>query len=228
MNQTVIFLPPSDRARAGDARPRPLTRARSPSARQIARRIAHPPQSVDYIVPTLTASLLSILARDFMWTRVLSSTPMLDKEAQDRLPERLRGIGAQVDKAAAFLAEKARDTQHVAENLAMERSSGGGGGGYGRAGFSMAMSRGGGGGGAGGTMPDKSPAGERGERVPPALVDAAVAADAVCGEMCRGFALQQLKDALFNLRAKRAAAAAAAAAAAPMSDEPAAPPASHA
>ena len=53
-----------------------------------------------------------------------------------------------------------------------------------------------------------------------------VAADAVCGEMCRGFALQQLKDALFNLRAKRAAAVAAAAADMPV--EPAAPPASHA
>jgi hypothetical protein len=152
-------------------------------------------------VPTLTSSLLTILARDFMWTRVLSSTPMLDKEVRDRLPERLRGIGAQVDKATAFLAEKARDTHHMAEMRAMERSSGGGGGGYGRGGFSMAMSLGGGGG-AGGSRPDTEAADERGERVPPALVDAAVAADAVCGEMCRGFALQQLKDALFNLRAR--------------------------
>jgi len=40
------------------------------------------PQDVEYVVPALTSSLLSILARDFMWTRVLSSTPMLEKEVR--------------------------------------------------------------------------------------------------------------------------------------------------
>jgi COP9 signalosome complex subunit 5 len=35
---------------------------------------------VEYFVPSASSALLSILARDFMWTRVLSSTPMLEKE----------------------------------------------------------------------------------------------------------------------------------------------------
>lgn len=37
---------------------------------------------VDYFVPTLGSSLLAILARDFMWTRVLSSNPLLEKEVR--------------------------------------------------------------------------------------------------------------------------------------------------
>ena len=165
-------------------------------------------QEVDYIVPTLTASLLSILARDFMWTRLLSCTPMFEKEVRERQPERLRGIGAQIDKASSFLADKVRETTILADNLSMQRdfggdvSSGGVSGGYlggfggGRGGFDL---RGGAGGGMGATTPGGGGP-TAGIRVPPTLVDAAVAADAVCGEMCKGFALQRLKDVLFNLR----------------------------
>jgi hypothetical protein len=40
---------------------------------------------VEYFVTGMGAALLDILARDFKWSRVLSSTPMLEKEVRREL-----------------------------------------------------------------------------------------------------------------------------------------------
>jgi len=168
--------------------------------------------AVSYVVPTLTSSLLTVLARDFMWTRVLSSTPMLEKEALERLPERLRGVGEKVDKAAKALRERAKDLAQQGEMAGAGGYGGGGGGGYGGGGYGGGgyggYGRGGGGGGGGGGAggggfdaggPRGGGAGGSGG-MPTELADAAAVGDAICGEMCKGHALQQMKEALFRLR----------------------------
>ncbi len=55
--------------------------------------------SVDYFASSHGSALGGVLLRDHMWVRTFSSTAMLDKEARDRLPERIRKIGALVDTA---------------------------------------------------------------------------------------------------------------------------------
>lgn len=54
---------------------------------------------VEYFMSSSSASLMGMIARDFMWTRVLSSTPVYEKDAQDRLPDRLHRIGDKIDTA---------------------------------------------------------------------------------------------------------------------------------
>lgn len=56
---------------------------------------------VEYFVTGMGAALLDILARDFKWSRVLSSTPMLEKENRDRLAERLSKVRERVEAATA-------------------------------------------------------------------------------------------------------------------------------
>ena len=51
---------------------------------------------VEYFISGLSASLLGVLARDFMWMRTLSATPMLESENRDRLPDRLRAISTKI------------------------------------------------------------------------------------------------------------------------------------
>ena len=78
---------------------------------------------VDYFVAGLASSLMGVLARDFMWTRVLSSTPMHEKEvrvvgraspgapiftlpdpvlqSRDRLAERVNAVRLKAEAATA-------------------------------------------------------------------------------------------------------------------------------
>lgn len=53
---------------------------------------------VKYEAPPLTLSLLSVIARDSMWMKVLSSTPSLEKETLDYVPGRISTVGAVASK----------------------------------------------------------------------------------------------------------------------------------
>ena len=52
--------------------------------------------SVEYFASGPAVSLLEVLATDFLWARSLSSTPALDGETRERLPDRLRALGAKL------------------------------------------------------------------------------------------------------------------------------------
>ena len=52
---------------------------------------------VEYFLSSLSLTLLRLLSRDFTWARALSSSPHLDKEAVDRLPERIRAMAVKVE-----------------------------------------------------------------------------------------------------------------------------------
>jgi hypothetical protein len=144
---------------------------------------------VEYLLSSASAQLMALLARDFMWTRMLSATPTLDQEARDRLPERLHRIGEKVD---AF------------EGSAAMMALGRGGGGV----------AGGGGGAGGGADVYSSSALNRASAYGAAnlkssdLAEAAVAAAELAGEAVRATAGQVVKLAVFENVAPTAGAAA--------------------
>ena len=52
--------------------------------------VAYYALNVEYFMSPSTSALMSVLARGYMWTRVLSGTPTLEKETLERLPSRLQ------------------------------------------------------------------------------------------------------------------------------------------
>jgi COP9 signalosome complex subunit 5 len=141
--------------------------------------VAYYQLSVEYFMSTAAAGVMGALARDFMWTRVLSTTGgVLDADARDRLPERVRRIADKVDAAEAA-------ANAVAAAAGLSRmggfgagATGGAGGGGGGAGF------GGGGGGIGAKAVDTA--------------DAALTAGELAVEVLRGQATLAMKLAAFE------------------------------
>ena len=89
---------------------------------------------MDYFLSSLSAGLLDVLARDFMWMRTLSSTPMLESETRNRLPDRLRGIAAKIGALETSVASANSLGRVAGTGFSADLRRGGGGGGGGGAG----------------------------------------------------------------------------------------------
>lgn len=63
---------------------------------------------VDYEMSPTAQALMAVLARDYMWARVLSTTPALEKEARDRVPDRVHRIGELVDASERTISAAVR------------------------------------------------------------------------------------------------------------------------
>lgn len=97
--------------------------------------VAYYALNVEYFMSPSTSSLMSVLARGYMWTRVLSGTPTLEKETLERLPNRLQ-------KAAELFgpAERAVSALSTASALGVSSAWGSGGGGKGALGGGATLS----------------------------------------------------------------------------------------
>jgi hypothetical protein len=120
---------------------------------------------VEYVLPTLSASLMTTLARDYSWTHILSSTPALERDARDVIADRLQRVTAKVDAAATAISNATAVGSRGSSSSSYfsggrdrgEYSTGYGGGGGGAGGYSAYNayaddSDGVGGGGGGGGM----------------------------------------------------------------------------
>ena len=55
---------------------------------------------VQYFMSTLSFSLLDILSREFLWTKVLASTPALDGESRDRASKQIATVSGKIDSVS--------------------------------------------------------------------------------------------------------------------------------
>lgn len=155
-------------------------------------------QDVDYITPPLSASLLGILSRDFLWARVLSETPGLGEEARADLPGKLAAVTAKVDAAASAVSSTV--SMYARSSAAAAASSGSAVSGY-RAAMGMGM------GAASSGSASASSAGldgRTGDGKVSALGAAVKLAEGVDAEACRCHSAQALKAVVFNLRQRKA------------------------
>jgi hypothetical protein len=136
---------------------------------------------VEYFMSSASAALMGIVARDFMWTRVLSTTATLDSEARDRLPERIHRIAEKIDAA-----EVAASTG-VNMGRLFGRGAGGAGAGSGAGAGGIGGSGPGGGGG---------PSGSRNAEI----AEATLSAVDLATELVRGQGSQFVKLAVFEGR----------------------------
>lgn len=139
-----------------------------------------------------SSALMGIIARDFMWTRILSSTPMLDQEARDRLPERIQKLSDKVERhrgdvvSGAIVGHSLSGAGPAGASTAAAVIS--------AAGFGASMlpaSRGGKSSGGSGRAGQQS-----GD-----IVEAAVGAAELAGELIRGQAAQLIKRGVFENQA---------------------------
>jgi COP9 signalosome complex subunit 5 len=169
----------------------------------------------EFVMSSASAALMGTIARDFMWTRVLSSAATLEGENRDRVPERLHRLGEKVD--AFDLSVAAGGGGATLSLMALGMGGGGGGGGSGGGGGggggllrSMASVMGDGGGGArrsaGGAGVGAGPgAGGGGGAAPKSeIVEAATGVAELAGELLRGQGAQRIKMTVFNSRSDAA------------------------
>ena len=170
----------------------------------------------EFVMSAASAALMGTIARDFMWTRVLSSAATLEGENRDRVPERLRRLGDKVEAfefAASAGAGGAALSMLALGGAGVGGVGGGGGGGgsgggllrsmasvFGDGGGSRRTAGGSGGGGASGPGAGGGAAGAPKSEI----VEAATGAAELAGELLRGQAMQRVKMAIFNGQAAQA------------------------
>jgi len=128
---------------------------------------------VEYCLSSASAALMGTIARDFMWTRVLSSTAALDPENRDRVPERLHRLGDKVD--AFELAAAAGGAGSSLSVMALGGPGAGAGGGARRVGASSSAAA-----------------------VKSEIAEAATGAAELASELLRGQGAQRVKMTIFN------------------------------
>ncbi len=77
---------------------------------------------VEYFMAARNAALMNVLARDYMWARVLSSTPTAEREVLERVPARISKIGDAVAAAERDVMVSATAKRHGLGSLMGDNS----------------------------------------------------------------------------------------------------------
>lgn len=69
---------------------------------------------VKYFMNSLARDMMQVLAKDFLWKRILSSTPLLEKERLEQFPEKVETIATALERSEAGVST-GRGTRSFAE-----------------------------------------------------------------------------------------------------------------
>ncbi|GBG33041.1 COP9 signalosome complex subunit 5 [Hondaea fermentalgiana] len=78
---------------------------------------------VKFFMSSLSANVLGLISKNFLWMSAISSTPTIEKEYRDRFAERVNGVQTKLDKALPML--KAGRGNHLGDLGLVSRSLGG-------------------------------------------------------------------------------------------------------